>query len=61
MKRTVKIFQAVAPISLFLALAGISPAMAANVIIEGRVIDKDTREPLPSATVVVQGTAKGVV
>ena len=61
MKLTVKIFKTVAPISLFLALAGNSQAMAANIIIEGRVIDKDTREPLPSATVVVQGTAKGVV
>ncbi|TLU50920.1 MAG: TonB-dependent receptor [Chlorobium sp.] len=61
MKLTVKMLKTVAPISLFLALSGNGQALAANIIIEGRVFDKETRDPLPAATVVVQGTTQGAV
>ena len=44
---------------LFLLFLSFAVAVAQNTTIKGRVVDKDTGEPLPGVNVIVPGTYKG--
>ncbi|QIA07694.1 SusC/RagA family TonB-linked outer membrane protein [Draconibacterium halophilum] len=51
----------IAVLVLFSAFFMISSAFAQEVTVTGKVVDNDTKEPLPGVSIVVDGTTKGTI